>query len=80
MSETIDLEMERNKREQPAPDHIRRDDFGRPLYEFLLGYEAQGSHWSTSIWAYDEADAMEKVEGMRRTLEYRGQIFSVFPA
>jgi hypothetical protein len=80
MSEIIDLNAKRNEREQPDAEHVRHDDFGRPLYEFLLDYEFDGSHWSASVWAYDEAEAQKRVESMRHSLRYMGQMFTVIPA
>jgi hypothetical protein len=78
--DVIDLTAERNKRAQPDPEHIRHDEYGRPLYEFLLSYDSDGKSFSTSIWAYDEAEAQQRVEGMRASLRYNGQVFSTVPA
>lgn len=40
----ITLGERRNAAEKPDPEHIRKDDFGRPMYEFLLDYEFDGGH------------------------------------
>lgn len=80
MSDIIDLNAKRNEREQPDAEHVRKDEFGRPLYEFLLAYEADGSHWSTTIWAYDEEEAIRRVAGMRESLKYMGKVFTTFIA
>lgn len=76
----IDLGAERNRRAQPDPEFVRKDDYGRPLYTFLLSYEMDGSRWSTELWAYDFADAEARVAAMRESLKVDGQAFSTVPA
>ena len=80
MKEPIDLLAERNKRAQPDPEFVRKDDFGRPLYCFLLDYEFNGDHWSAQVWAYDEAEAQARVVAMRASITYMGQMFAAVPA
>jgi hypothetical protein len=71
---------ERNKRAQPDPEFIRKDDYGRPLYTFLLNYEMDGGSWQTEIWAYDFADAEKRCAAMRESLAVMGQAFGCIPA
>jgi hypothetical protein len=76
----VDLTAERNKRTRPGAEHVRKDDYGRELYRFLLSYEHDGGHWSTDMWAYDFADAESKVSSMRKSLKVDGQCFSTITA
>lgn len=80
MSDVIDLNAERSKREQPDPDHVRHDDFGRPLYEFLLSYGMEDKQWSTTVWAYSFEDAENRVIAMRESLKVDGQAYGCIPA
>ena len=70
----VDLGQERGKRDRPDPEYIRKDDFGRPMYVFLLEYEMDGSRWETRVWAYSFGDAMARVDAMRRSLFLLGQL------
>lgn len=76
----IDLTAERNKRSQPDAEHIKQDDFGRPMFRFLLIYEMDGGEWMTDVWAYDAGDARRRVDAMRATLRVEGQAFATTPA
>lgn len=77
MSDTpIDLTAERNKRVAPSPEFTKKDDFGRPMFLFLLSYTFDGGQWSTELWAYSHEDAEAKVAGMRESLTVDGQVFS----
>ena len=77
MSEDIiDLSAERNRRAAPDPEHVKRDDFGREMYQFLLSYDFDGGQWGTRLWAYSLDDAQAKVEAMRGSLRVDGQLFS----
>jgi hypothetical protein len=80
MSDIIDLNAERSKRDQPDPEFVRKDDFGRPLYTFLLSYEMGGSQWCAEIWAYSFEDAEARVAAMRESLKVDGQAYSTVPA
>ncbi len=79
-NDVIDLTERRNARERPDAEHVRKDEFGRELFEFLLDYEFDGSHWSTTIWAYSEDEAQRRVAAMQCTLRYMGQMFTTIPA
>jgi hypothetical protein len=76
----IDLTARRNAAAQPDAEFVRQDEYGRPLYCFLLSYEMDGSRYSTEVWAYDEAEAKRRVEAMRASLTYDGQLFECVPA
>ena len=78
--EIVDLTAERNRRSAPDPEFVRKDDFGRPLYTFLLSYEMDGKQWSTEVWAYSFEDADARVAAMRDSLKVDGQAYSCTPA
>ncbi len=80
MTDIIDINAERNKREQPDSRFVRRDNYGRPLYCFLLSYMVDESRFSTQVWAYDFADAEARVAAMRNSLKVDGQLFKEIPA
>lgn len=80
MTEPIDLAAERDKREQPDPQFVRQDDYGRKLFLFLLSYEMGGSRWCAEVWAYDFDDAATRVAAMRGSLTLDGQAFETVPA
>ena len=80
MSEPTDLTAFRNAKAEPDADCMAHDEYGRPLYTFLLSFEMNGAHYGTEIRAYDEAEAMNKVAAMRETLTYDGKLFSVVPS
>jgi hypothetical protein len=76
----ISLAEARNRSERPDPEFIKRDDFGKEMYLFTLGYEFQGGAWSTELWAYSHEDAEARVAAMRISLECHGQLYTVVPA
>lgn len=78
--DVIDLNAERSKREQPDPQFVRQDDFGRPLYEFLLSYRMDEKSWSITVWAYSFEDAGNRVAAMRESLKLDGQLYGRVPA
>ena len=80
MSDPIDLAAQRNKRAAPDAEHVRKDDFGRSMYRFLLEYEMDGSEWSAQVWAYDFDDAQKRVASMRASLRLLGQAHAALPA
>lgn len=80
MTDIADLNAERNKRARPDPEYIRKDDYGREMFCFLLSYEMNGGHWSAEVWAYDEEEAQRRVAAMRESLTYDGQIFTAVSA
>lgn len=80
MTEPIDLNERRNAKAQPDPENIRKDDFGRPLYRFLLEYEHDGAKWGLDLWAYDMADAEAKAASISNGVTVVGQAFGTVPA
>lgn len=77
MSDPIDFIEHRNKRDID-PEHIREDDFGRPMYEFLLSYEFNNSTWGgVTVWAYSMEEAEQRVAAMRESLVLLGQLGGV---
>ena len=79
MNDIVDLNAERSKREQPDPQFVGTDEYGRKIYVFLLSYEMDGKLWSTQVWAYDTADAEARVAAMRQSLKVDGQLFDAIP-
>jgi hypothetical protein len=76
----VDLNAERNRRAKPGPECIRRDNYGREIFCFLASYTcADGKSYSTEIWAYDQAEAERRIEGMKQSLVYDGQLFDRIP-
>jgi hypothetical protein len=74
MSDAIDLAAERDKRNGPDAEHVRKDDFGRTLYRYLLSYEMDGETWGgVDVWAYSMDDAQKRVDAMRATVKLDGQ-------
>lgn len=76
MMDVINLDAERNRRQQPDEQFRKTDDFGRPMFCFLLSYDYQDGSFSTEVWAYSEEDAQARVEAMRASLRYDGKLFS----
>lgn len=74
MSNIIDLQSSRKDMDKPEDDHVRKDDFGRPRFRFLLEYEMDGSVWGCDFWAYSMDDAKERVAAMRASLMLVGQV------
>lgn len=81
MSDVIDLDAERNKREQPDPKFVSDDQWGRPMYKFSASYECAGmtgtGRWSFHFWAYDAEDAERRLAAIKENGVIDGQIFAV---
>jgi hypothetical protein len=75
----IDLSAERNRREEPDPEFVTADEYGRKLYTFLASYDVGDKCFSLRFIAYDEDDAQAKVAGMRESIRYDGKLFSSIP-
>lgn len=80
MSDPISLDAARSARDQPDPEYVRRDDFGRPMFCFILEYEMDGGTWAAELWAYSMVDAKARVDAMKESLVLRGQLFGRSPA
>lgn len=74
MGDLFDLNQVRTAREQPDPEHVQRDQFGRPMFRFALAYEMNGRTWGTDVWAYSFEDAERRVAAMRVSLSVAGQV------
>lgn len=74
MGDVVDLNQARAARERPDAEHVRQDQFGRPMYRFALTYEMDGSRWGTGLWAYSFEDAERRVAAMRDSLSVAGQV------
>ncbi|CCM77115.1 conserved hypothetical protein [Rhizobium mesoamericanum STM3625] len=73
----IDLNAERDKRNAPDAEHIRTDQFGRQMFQYLCDYRMNDSVWSLRIWAYSQEDAEARIEAIRGSLAYLGQLYTV---
>jgi hypothetical protein len=88
MADTIDLTAERTKRAQPDAEFITTDEYGRKFFKFIANYEfgsfdgkdASKGTFSINLWALDEAEAKARVEAIRQSLRYEGQLYSSRPA
>lgn len=78
MAEIVQLRPE--PEDTPDADCVLVDQYGRPMYRYIADYQYQGADWSVQLWAYDVADAEHRIEAMRHSLVYCGQLFSVIPA
>jgi hypothetical protein len=67
----------KSERDRPDEEHIRRDEFGREMYRFLLEYFFEGEEWGAELWAYSRADAEARVTAMRGTLKLVGQVHAM---
>ena len=80
MNDPIDLNAERNKREEPDPEFVKKDDFGRPMQCYLVNYEMDGEEWGgVQVWAYSMDDAAKRVEALRTTAKLMGQAMRCQP-
>jgi hypothetical protein len=75
MDGITDLRTEREKRERPDPEFIRKDDFGREMFCFALAYDMNGEEFCAQVWAYDFEDAERRVSAQRESLRLEGQLF-----
>lgn len=80
MTDIIDLNAERERREGPDAEFIRTDEYGRKLYTYLLSYEMDDGRRQMEVWAYDDADVDARVAAMRESLTVLGKAFTVIPA
>lgn len=79
-SNVIRLVSARAKLDKPDEFATKKDDFGRPIFLFLLEYRMDGQDYGAEVWAYHWADAMERVKAMRKSLKVIGQAFTKLPA
>ena len=55
---------------------MARDEYGRPLYTFLLEYQMGGKIYETEVMAYSDAEALRHIEAVRQSLVYVGKLYS----
>jgi hypothetical protein len=72
----IDLSAERGRRDAPDSEHIRRDDFGRPMYRFTCSYDMCDGRWCLDLWAYNREDADARMNAIRRSGRVDGQVLT----
>lgn len=72
----IHLGAERDRRNGPDADHVRRDDFGRPLYRFTCSYDMGDGAWALDLWAYSREDADARMDAIRRSGRVDGQVWT----
>lgn len=76
MTDPIDLSAERNRREAPTSQFVRKDEYGRPLYRYFAEYTRDdGQVYAVDFWACDFDDAEAICESMSRGVTLKGQIF-----
>jgi len=80
MADLIDFNAERNRREQPDPQFVKKDEAGREMYCFLLSYDMADGQYGLQLWAYDWQDAKAKVDAMRASLRVEGQTYKGYEA
>ena len=83
----VSLSSFKAKRDEPDPEFVRKDEFGRSLYCFTADYRFLSEHmpgetgiYSINFWAYSQADAEAKIAAMREGLTYKGQIYAAIPS
>jgi hypothetical protein len=80
MSDPIDLASVRAAKEQPDPEFVRKDEYGRPLYCFTAEYRRGDATYGLNFWAYDAEDAATAVAAMNTGIVLLGQVYSHVPA
>lgn len=65
---------------QPDAAFVRRDEYGRPIYCYIIEYQHQGGTYGLDFWAYSDAEAMDHVLSMIATMTFVGQKFGEYPA
>lgn len=80
MTDIIDLTAERNRRDRPDAEHVRKDEYGRELYEFLMDYQMGDGTYSFSVFAYDWEDAERRARAISQGVVVVGQLHCMVPA
>lgn len=76
MTNVIDLNAERERRDGPDAGCIAHDQDGRKMFKFSIGFRVGDSEFTFSIFAYDWPDAERRLQFIRETGEVTGQIYS----
>lgn len=61
----ISLADRRDQREQPDPHFTKKDEFGRPMFVFLLEYQMDGQWYGIDLWAHSFEEADKAARSMR---------------
>jgi hypothetical protein len=64
----------------PDPDCVRHDEYGRPLYCYIIEYHHQGATYSLDLWCYSEAEAIDHMLSIAAGASYVGQKLGIIPA
>lgn len=75
MSNIVDLQAERDKRDPPAASTVTTDTEGRAMFKYSISYRVDGREFSTSFFAYDLDDAYHRCNCMVATLQLDGQLY-----
>ena len=67
---------ERAKRERPDPEFCLKDDFGKPMWVYSIGYAMDGKEWSTRIVAYSWEDAEARLDAIKASGKIDGQMMA----
>lgn len=76
MADLINLAAAREARVAPDPDHVVPDPWGRPLLRFVFSYQLGSRHFTSHIWAFDQAEAEQHIAAIRATADLDGQVFA----
>ncbi len=75
MADVVNLSAERDRRDGPDAEHRTTDQWGRPMFDFMVDFEFNGSKWTVHLWAYDFEDAQARVHALRSTATQEGQVY-----
>lgn len=56
---------------------LKLDDNNILMQLYTAEYKFQHKTWSIEFWAYNKEEALERVEAMRNTSQYVGQLLSL---
>jgi hypothetical protein len=79
MADIIDLGAERARRDDPDPEFLATDQWGRTMYTFALSYQLGEKTFGVNVLAYDFDDAEARVGAMRASLQLDGKVISERP-
>lgn len=56
---------------------LKLDDQNIIMQLYTAEYKYSGKTWSIDFWAYNKEEALERVEAMRHTSQYVGQLLNL---
>lgn len=74
------IEFKGKQDNRPDPHLVRHDEYGRPLYCFILEYEHAGHTYGLDLWAYSMEEAAAHAVSMVANLTLVGQKLGEVPA